>query len=222
MVLVRVDVVRRSGPRSGPLPGAARGRAGRHHPLLHGDHRRHRRPGVRVQAADRPLRRGACRAATGGGLLVHPRAPPGRRARARRQARRHRVDGRAVRPRGVRALRRRRRHRQPLPRDGRRDPVPRARRRARPVPHEQPGQRRATGPRRRRTAAVRACRGDGGRAVVGDRRLRARRRRHLPRAAGRRQDGSSATCRSCFRGSGSRAATSRPPSTPARRDPAPG
>ena len=50
------------------FPAAARRRAGRHHPLLHGDRRRHRRPGLRVQAADRPLRRAARRAPAGGGL----------------------------------------------------------------------------------------------------------------------------------------------------------
>ena len=44
------------------VPGAARRRARRHRAVLHGDRRRHRRPGVRVQAAVRPLRRAARRA----------------------------------------------------------------------------------------------------------------------------------------------------------------
>ena len=59
---VGVDAVRRARSRSGAVPGAARRGARRHRALLHGDRRRHRRPGVRVQAADRPLRRAARRA----------------------------------------------------------------------------------------------------------------------------------------------------------------
>ena len=96
---------------------------------------------------------------------LRPRALPGRRARARRQAGRHRVDGRAVRPRGVRPLRRRRGHRQPVPRHRRRRSVPRARRRARRVPHEQSRQWRAAGPAGRRDPAVPAGRPHGRRAV---------------------------------------------------------
>ena len=63
------------------------------------------------------------------------------------------------------------------------DAVPRPRRRARAVPHEQPGQRRAAGPRRRRRAAVRPRRATMvADALGGARRVRARRRRHATRS----------------------------------------
>ena len=65
---VGLDAVRRARPRSGAVPRPARRRAGRHRALLHGDRRRHRRPGLRVQAADRPLRRAARRAPARSGL----------------------------------------------------------------------------------------------------------------------------------------------------------
>ena len=173
------------------------------------DRRRHRRPGLRVQAAVRPLRLAARRAAARGGVPLHPRDVPRRRARARRQARRRRLDRRALRPRGVRPLRRRCRHGEPVPRHRRRGPVPRRRRRARAVPHEQPGQRRGPGPRRRRRAAVRARRDDGRHAVVASSARPGSSSAPRSRPSSRPPGRSSATCRSSCPASAPRAATWR-------------
>ena len=70
-----------------------------------------------------------------------------------------------------------------------------------------PGSRRAAGPRRRRASAVRAGRRDGRHAVVGARRVRARRRGDLPRAARDPSATSPASCRSSSPGSAPRVAT---------------
>ena len=105
--------------------------------VLPRDRRRHRRRRLRVQAADRLLRVAARRAAARAALPLHPRDVSRCRADPRRQARRHRLDRRALRPRGVRPLRRPRRHGQPVPRHrfGRAVPAPRGPRRDRAVPH---------------------------------------------------------------------------------------
>ena len=155
--------------------------------VLQGDHRRHRRPGVRVQAADRLLRQPRRRAGARADLPLRARDVPGRHADPRRQAGRHRLDGEALCRGGVRAIRRACRHGQPVPRHRLDRAVLRARRRDhRAVPHEQPGWRRHPVARRRRVADLRPRRPPGRRRLVETWRLRARRRRHLSDRTGRR------------------------------------
>ena len=118
-------------------------------------------------------------------LQLHPRHLSRRAADPRRQARRHRPDRPAVRARGVRSLRRRCRHGQPVPRHrlGRAVPGVRRTRRLRAVPHLESRWQRLPVTRRQGRAAVRPRRSSGGDGVERDRRMRARRRRDVPRRA---------------------------------------
>jgi hypothetical protein len=129
------------------------------------------RPGVRLQAADRLLRRAPRRRPARAADGAHPPRGAGGAGDPGRQARRHRQHRRAVRARGLRALRRRRGHAvalhglrlgRALPGLRRQGPVP-------AVPHLQP--------RRRATCRPSACwsSGDSPAAAV---------RAHRPLAAG--------------------------------------
>ena len=182
---IGIDDVRRSRPRSGADAHRPREQRRPDVGVLSRDRRCHRRPGVRVQAADRVLRVAARRAPARAALHLHPRGVPRRGADPRRQARRHRIDGRALRPRGVHQVRGARRHGQPL--SGRRlgDALLRLRRRGpRALPHQQPGQRRPAVARLRRRAAVRPRRPDGRRRVDPARRVRSGGRGDVPERAG--------------------------------------
>ena len=182
--------VRRARPRSGVVSQAARSRPRRGVPLLQGDRRRHRRPRVRVQTADRVLRLATGRAGARGAVHLHPRHVPRRDVDPRRQARRHRLDGRALRPRSVRPLPRPRRDREPVSRSRLGGAVLRAwRRRDRPVPHQQSRRRRPAVARLRGPAALRAGRRDGRQGMDERRRLRVGRRRHVSRRTARRPRG---------------------------------
>ena len=217
MVVVGLDAVRRARPRPDAHAGTARRSPGRDRALLHRDRRRHRRPRVRVQAADRPLRRAACRGRARGGVRVHPRRHP--HVPILLDAKRGDIGSTAefYAREAFGRYRRRRGDVQPVPRHRCGRAVARARVGVRDLPHEQPGQWRAPGPRCRRPAAVRAGRRDGRDALGRARRGRSRRRRHLPRAAPVASARSSATSRSSFPASAPRAATSRPRYAPARR-----
>ena len=114
---VGIDAVRRSRPRPGPAPrrrssqrrrrrGSSAGRSSTPPPTSSA--RSSRRSPTSPSSARNPQLERLCD--------LHPRGVPRRHADPRRQARRHRLDGRALRPRGVRPVRRPRRHGQPVPR----------------------------------------------------------------------------------------------------------
>ena len=92
-----------------------------------------------LQAADRPLLGATRRGGPGSGVRPHQGAPPADPDPPRRQTRRHRLDRRVLRTRGVRSLRGRRGDVQPVPRYRCGDPVAHPRRRVRRLPDEQPG-----------------------------------------------------------------------------------
>ena len=77
-----LDAVRRPRPRPRPAARPLDGARTRIERFCTRDRRRHGRPRLRVQAADRPLRRAARRAPARGALPLHPRPLPGRRARS--------------------------------------------------------------------------------------------------------------------------------------------
>ncbi len=175
--------------------------------VLQGHHRRHRRPGLRLQAADRLFRRARRRRPARGNLHLPARDLSAHPADPRRQARRHRRHRAPVRARSVRPLRRRRGHRQSLHglRFGRAVHGLARPRRDRAVPHVERGRLRPAVPGRRRQARCTSTWRDwwptSGTATASARwwsgatfpeelaQVRAHRRRHAAAGAGRRRAG---------------------------------
>ncbi len=157
------------------LPAHLQVGTGRHCPLLHRHHRRHRRPGLRLQAADRLLRRARRRGPARADLPLPARTLSAHPADPRRQARRHRRHRPPVRARSLRALWRGRGHRQSLHglRLGRALPGLARPRRDRAVPHLERGRLGPAVPRCRRPAAVPARGAPGGRQMEPQRPVRA-------------------------------------------------
>lgn len=170
-----------AGSGAGEVPGAFRRAAERDLRVLPRHRRRDRALCLRVQAADRALRRSRGRRGAAHADPAHPPPPPARAGDPRQQARRHRQHRAALRPRGVRALRRGCGDREPLHGPRLRATLPRSRRQGRgdPVSHVQPRRGRPAGPAGRRQAALPACRDEGRARVERTRQLRAGRRRDL-------------------------------------------
>ncbi|CAD9220818.1 hypothetical protein BCEN4_1790004 [Burkholderia cenocepacia] len=175
--------VRRPRSRAVAFSRAVRRSARRDLRILPADRRRDRAVRECVQAADRVLRRASRGRPARAADRAHPSAASGPAGDPRREARRHRQHGRAVRARSVRALSRGRRHGEPVHglRLGR--AVLRARRqgRDRAVPHVEPGRLGPAVPRYQRPAAVSGGRRPRGEQVErAERPARPRGRRDVP------------------------------------------